>query len=76
LGVPDRRAVPTYVINDRYGIVGAQPYEVFKSALEQTAKETPDEYSPGLLLQMMLSWRAKRSIIRTSTRIPTCTPTL
>ena len=34
--------VPTYVINDRYGIVGAQPYEVFKSALEQIAKETPD----------------------------------
>jgi predicted DsbA family dithiol-disulfide isomerase len=27
--------VPTYVINNRYGIVGAQPYEVFKSALEQ-----------------------------------------
>ena len=35
--------VPTYVLNDRYGIVGAQPYEVFKSALEQIAKETPDE---------------------------------
>ncbi|MDQ3005396.1 MAG: DsbA family oxidoreductase [Chloroflexota bacterium] len=27
--------VPTYVINDRYAIVGAQPYEVFKSALAQ-----------------------------------------
>ena len=27
--------VPTYVINDRYGIVGAQPYEVFKNALTQ-----------------------------------------
>lgn len=25
--------VPTYVINDRYAIVGAQPYEVFKNAL-------------------------------------------
>jgi predicted DsbA family dithiol-disulfide isomerase len=25
--------VPTYVINDRYAIVGAQPYEVFKKAL-------------------------------------------
>ena len=35
--------VPTYVINDRYGIVGAQPYEVFKSALEQIAKEKPEE---------------------------------
>ena len=31
--------VPTYVINDRYGIVGAQPYEVFKSALEQIANQ-------------------------------------
>jgi predicted DsbA family dithiol-disulfide isomerase len=27
--------VPTYVINNRYAIVGAQPYEVFKSALAQ-----------------------------------------
>ena len=35
--------VPTYVINDRYGIVGAQPYEVFKSALEQIAQQKSDE---------------------------------
>src|SRR5688572_301012 len=34
--------VPTYVINDRYGIVGAQPYEVFKSALEEIEKQQPD----------------------------------
>jgi len=27
--------VPTYVINDRYALVGAQPYEVFKNALTQ-----------------------------------------
>lgn len=27
--------VPTYVINDKYAIVGAQPYEVFKNALGQ-----------------------------------------
>ena len=27
--------VPTYVLNDRYAIVGAQPYEVFLRALEQ-----------------------------------------
>jgi len=27
--------VPTYVINDRYAVVGAQPYEVFRNALEQ-----------------------------------------
>ena len=25
--------VPTYVINDRYAVVGAQPYDVFKRAL-------------------------------------------
>jgi len=31
--------VPTYVINDRYAIVGAQPYEAFKNALEQIAKQ-------------------------------------
>jgi predicted DsbA family dithiol-disulfide isomerase len=34
--------VPTYVINNRYAIVGAQPYEVFKGALEQIAKN-PEE---------------------------------
>jgi predicted DsbA family dithiol-disulfide isomerase len=27
--------VPTYVINERYALVGAQPYEVFKNALAQ-----------------------------------------
>ena len=30
--------VPTYVINDRYAVVGAQPYEVFVKALERIAK--------------------------------------
>lgn len=30
--------VPTYVINDRYAIVGAQPYEAFKRTLEQILK--------------------------------------
>ena len=35
--------VPTYVINDRYAIVGAQPYEVFKSTLEQITNRRPDE---------------------------------
>jgi predicted DsbA family dithiol-disulfide isomerase len=29
------QGVPTYVINDRYAVVGAQPYEVFKNALAQ-----------------------------------------
>ena len=32
--------VPTYVINDRYAVVGAQPYEVFKGALEQIMKQS------------------------------------
>jgi len=31
--------VPTYVINDRYAIVGAQPYEVFQNVLEQIANQ-------------------------------------
>lgn len=31
--------VPTYVINDRYAVVGAQPYEVFKNALTQIANQ-------------------------------------
>ena len=30
--------VPTYVINDRHALVGAQPYEVFKRALAQILK--------------------------------------
>lgn len=30
--------VPTYVINDKYAIVGAQPYEAFKNALAQIMK--------------------------------------
>ena len=34
--------VPTYVIDNRYAIVGAQPYEVFKSALEQIANQKDD----------------------------------
>jgi predicted DsbA family dithiol-disulfide isomerase len=35
--------VPTYVINNRYAIVGAQPYEVFQNALEQITQQKPDE---------------------------------
>lgn len=31
--------VPTYILNDRYAIVGAQPYEVFRQALERLASE-------------------------------------
>jgi predicted DsbA family dithiol-disulfide isomerase len=32
-------AVPTYVINDRYAIVGAQPYEVFEQVLTRLVQE-------------------------------------
>jgi predicted DsbA family dithiol-disulfide isomerase len=32
--------VPTYVINERYAVVGAQPYEAFKRALAQIAKQS------------------------------------
>ena len=35
--------VPTYVINNRYAIVGAQPYEVFQSALQQILNQKPDD---------------------------------
>lgn len=31
--------VPTYVINDRYAVVGAQPYEAFKNALAKILKK-------------------------------------
>lgn len=31
--------VPTYVIDDRYAIVGAQPYQAFKNALAQWLPE-------------------------------------
>lgn len=34
--------VPTYVINDRYAIVGAQPYEVFKNALTQILSQNKE----------------------------------
>ena len=34
--------VPTYVINDRYAVVGAQPYEVFKNALTQIMNQKPN----------------------------------
>jgi predicted DsbA family dithiol-disulfide isomerase len=34
------QGVPTYVINDRYAVVGAQPYEVFKRALSQIVNQT------------------------------------
>jgi predicted DsbA family dithiol-disulfide isomerase len=35
--------VPTYVINNRYAIVGAQPYEVFQNALAQIMQQKSDE---------------------------------
>jgi predicted DsbA family dithiol-disulfide isomerase len=27
--------VPTFIINERYGVVGAQPYEVFERVMEE-----------------------------------------
>jgi predicted DsbA family dithiol-disulfide isomerase len=35
--------VPTYVINDRYAIVGAQPYEVFVQVLERLKAEVESQ---------------------------------
>ena len=35
--------VPTYVINNRYAVVGAQPYEVFKRALDTLLKRPGKE---------------------------------
>jgi len=32
--------VPTYILNDKYAIVGAQPYEVFKRAIARLESET------------------------------------
>jgi predicted DsbA family dithiol-disulfide isomerase len=32
-------SVPTYVLNDRYAIIGAQPYPVFKQVIERLAGE-------------------------------------
>jgi predicted DsbA family dithiol-disulfide isomerase len=34
--------VPTYVINDRYAVVGAQPYEAFKQVIERLSADTGD----------------------------------
>jgi len=31
--------VPTYVINDHYALVGAQPYEAFQKTLERIQKQ-------------------------------------
>ncbi len=36
-------AVPTYVIDDQYGVVGAQPYEVFQQVLARIASERGKE---------------------------------
>lgn len=36
----DIHAVPTYVINDRHRIVGAQPFEIFRQAIGQITAES------------------------------------
>jgi predicted DsbA family dithiol-disulfide isomerase len=40
--------VPTYVINDRYAVVGAQPYEVFKNALAQIMNQRSQGDARGI----------------------------
>ncbi len=35
-------SIPTYVLNDRYAIVGAQPYELFEATLERIASDWAD----------------------------------
>jgi predicted DsbA family dithiol-disulfide isomerase len=35
-------SVPTYVLNDRYAIIGAQPYQVFQEALARLQAEQSD----------------------------------
>lgn len=35
-------SVPTYILNDRYAIVGAQPYAVFQQAVLRLSAESPD----------------------------------
>jgi predicted DsbA family dithiol-disulfide isomerase len=32
-------SVPTYILNDRYALIGAQPYHVFKQIIERLANE-------------------------------------
>ncbi len=34
--------VPTYILNDKYAIVGAQPYEVFKRAIARLEEEASE----------------------------------
>ena len=34
--------LPTYILNDKYALVGAQPFEVFKQALERLAAVADD----------------------------------
>ncbi|MGB8648465.1 MAG: DsbA family protein, partial [Anaerolineae bacterium] len=36
-------AVPTYVLDDKYGVVGAQPYEVFQRVLARLSAEREAE---------------------------------
>jgi len=35
--------VPTYILNDKYVIVGAQPYEVFKRAIARLESDKKSE---------------------------------
>lgn len=39
-------SVPTYILNDKYAIVGAQPYDVFRQALARLVAEAEDGANP------------------------------
>lgn len=41
------QSVPTFVVNDRYAIQGAQPPEAFAQALREIAAATPDAAGPA-----------------------------
>jgi predicted DsbA family dithiol-disulfide isomerase len=45
--------VPTYVIDNRYAIVGAQPYEIFQEILEEIRKKKSDELWPDASVCVM-----------------------
>lgn len=37
-------SVPTYIVNDEYAIVGAQPYEAFAATLKEIERETGEPF--------------------------------
>jgi predicted DsbA family dithiol-disulfide isomerase len=39
-------SVPTYIVNDRYAVVGAQPYPVFEQVIDRLKQERDEEARP------------------------------